>query len=226
MGLFDNWERSVQILEQNLVDAILDTFYMVGISTVIAILAGGCLGLLLFLTGHPLFSKNWFIYSGVGFFINVIRSLPFIILMFVLTPLAVVVTGTRIGWQSATVSLTIAAIAFFTRIAESAFLEIDHGVLEASIATGASTPLILWEVVIPEALPSLIRGIAITLISLIGFSAMAGAVGAGGIGDLAIQYGYSIYNPLVILVTVVILIVIVQGLQYIGDFLAGRTSKK
>lgn len=226
MNLFNNWERSIEILERNLLDAILDTFYMVGISTIIALFVGGFLGLVLFLTGHPLFSKNTLLYGIVGFLINVIRSLPFIILMFVLTPLAIAITGTRIGWQSATVSLTIAAIAFFSRIAESAFLEVDHGVLEASIATGASTPLILWEVVIPESLPSLIRGIAITLISLIGFSAMAGAVGAGGIGDLAIQYGYSIYNPLVIFVTVVLLIIIVQGLQFLGDLLASSTSKK
>lgn len=226
MNLFDNWERSVQILERNLLDAILDTFYMVSISTIIAVIIGGLIGLLLFLTGHSLFSKKTIIYNGIGFIINVIRSLPFIILMFVLTPLAVAISGTRIGWESATISLTIAAIAFFTRIAESAFLEIDNGVLEASIATGASIPLILWEVVIPEALPSLIRGVAITLISLIGFSAMAGAVGAGGVGDLAIQYGYSIYNPLVIFVTVFILIIIVQALQYFGDMLANATSKK
>lgn len=226
MGLFDNWERSVDILQRNLFDAILDTFYMVSISTLIAVIVGGLIGLVLFLTGHPLFSKNTFFYAVIGFFVNVIRSLPFIILMFVLTPLAIAITGTRIGWESATVSLTIAAIAFFSRIAENSFLEVDNGVLEASIATGASIPLILWEVVIPESLPSLIRGIAITLISMIGFSAMAGAVGAGGVGDLAIQYGYNIYNPLVIFVTVFILIVIVQGLQFLGDILANFTSKK
>lgn len=224
--MFDNWERGIQILENNLVDALVDTFYMVGVSIVIAVILGGAFGLILFLTGHPLFSKNTFFYQITGFIVNVIRSLPFIILLFLVTPLAVAIAGTRIGWQAASVSLSIASVAFFARIAENAFLEVDHGVLEASIATGASTSLIIWEVVIPEALPSLIRGIAITLISLISFSAMAGAVGAGGIGDLAIQYGYTVYNPIVIFVTVLILIIIVQGFQYIGDFLANKVSKK
>lgn len=219
-------DRSFQILERYLPQAILDTTYMVVISAIIALILGSLIGLFLFLTGHRLFLKNKGIYSVVGFLINAVRSLPFIILMFALSPVAVLITGRQIGWEAATVSLTIAATAFFSRIAEGAFLEVDKGVLEASVATGASIPLILREVVIPEALPSLIRGISITLISLIGFSAMAGAIGAGGIGDLAIQYGYNMYDNVVMFVTIVILIMIVQVLQILGDFFARVASKK
>lgn len=221
-----NLDRSLQVLQRQLPQAIIDTAYMVSVSATIALVLGGLIGLFLFLTGHPLFLKNKGIYGGVGFIVNAVRSLPFIILMFALSPVAVAITGRQIGWQAATVSLSIAATAFFSKIAESAFLEVDTGVLEASIATGASIPLILWEVIIPESLPGLIRGISITLISLIGFSAMAGAIGAGGIGDLAIQYGYNMYDNVVMLVTVVILIVIVQVLQISGDLLANITSKK
>lgn len=221
-----NLDRSLQILERHLSQAILDTFYMVLVSAVIALVIGGLIGLFLFLTGHPLFLKNRGIYGGVGFIINAVRSLPFIILMFALSPVAVAITGRQIGWQAATVSLTIAATAFFSRLAESAFMEVDKGVLEASIATGASIPLILWEVIIPESLPGLIRGVSVTMISLIGFSAMAGAIGAGGIGDLAIQYGYNMYDNVVMFVTVIILIVIVQILQLIGDTFADAASKK
>lgn len=221
-----NLDRSLQVLERHLLQAIVDTAYMVGVSAAIALVIGVLLGLLMYLTGHPLLLKNRSLYGIVGFVINAVRSLPFIILMFALSPVAVAITGRQIGWQAATVSLSIAATAFFSRIAEAAFLDVDRGVIEASIATGASLPLILWEVVIPEALPALIRGISITLISLIGFSAMAGAIGAGGIGDLAIQYGYNMYDDVVMLVTVVILIVIVQLLQLGGDLLAHATSKK
>ncbi|EXJ24079.1 Methionine ABC transporter permease protein [Alkalibacterium sp. AK22] len=221
-----NVDRSLQVLERHLFQAIVDTAYMVGVSAAIALVIGVLLGLLMYLTGHPLLIKNRSLYGIVGFVINAVRSLPFIILMFALSPVAVAITGRQIGWQAATVSLSIAATAFFSRIAEAAFLDVDRGVIEASIATGASLPLILWEVVIPEALPALIRGISLTLISLIGFSAMAGAIGAGGIGDLAIQYGYNMYDDVVMLVTVVILIVIVQLLQLGGDLLAQATSKK
>lgn len=221
-----NIDRSIQILQRHLPQAMLDTAYMVLVSAAIALVLGGLIGLLLYLTGHPLLYKNRSVYSIAGFVINAVRSLPFIILMFALSPVAVALTGRQIGWQAATVSLSIAATAFFSRIAENAFLDVDRGIIEASIAAGASIPLILFEVVIPESLPGLIRGVSITLISLIGFSAMAGAIGAGGIGDLAIQYGYNMYDDVVMFVTVVILILIVQVLQIVGDILANAASKK
>ena len=134
--------------------------------------------------------------------------------------------GTKIGTAAATVPLAIAAIAFFARLAEGAFSEVDKGVLEAAVASGARLSLILKEVLFVEALPSLIRSTTVTIICIIGYSAMAGTVGGGGIGDLAIRYGYNRYETGVMFVTVVLLIIIVQLIQFIGDRLADRATKR
>ncbi len=134
--------------------------------------------------------------------------------------------GTSIGPQAASVPLSIASIAFFARISEGAFNEVDKGVLEAAVASGAKIRLILTDVLIVEALPSLIRGVTVTLVSLIGFSAMAGIVGGGGIGDLAIRYGYYRYETGVMISTVIILVVVVQAIQFIGDAFAKVSSKR
>ena len=177
----------------------------------------------MYLTSSKLFFKNKLINSIAGFVINIIRSLPFIILLVLLLPLTKIIVGSNIGPEAATVPITIAAIAFFARLSEGAFSEVDNGVIEAAISSGASLHLILSDVLIVEAFPSLIRGITVNLVSLIGFSAMAGIVGGGGIGDLAIRYGY--YTG-VMIVTVLILLILVQSIQIFGDMLATKFSRR
>lgn len=217
--------ETVQILKTELPKALWGTFTMVSISTVIAILVGGVLGLLLYLFSNPLFMPNKAVQTVMGFLVNAVRSLPFLILMVVLIPVATFVVGDPYTPAGATVSLTIAAIPFFARIAEGAFSEVNHGVIEAAISTGAGLPLIIREVLLPESLPSIIRGIVLTIISLLGYSAMVGTIGAGGIGDLAIQYGYYRYETGVLLAIMVLLIIVVQVIQLLGDQLAKKAAK-
>nr|WP_315074905.1 methionine ABC transporter permease [uncultured Clostridium sp.] len=219
-------DSTIDILKSELGQAVLDSGKMIGIAIIISLIIGGALGLILYLTSSRLFFKNKLINYIAGFIINVIRSLPFIILLVLLLPLTKVIVGTNIGPEAATVPITIAAIAFFARLSEGAFSEVDNGVIEAAISSGASMRLIIFDVLIVEALPSLIRGITVNLVSLIGYSAMAGIVGGGGIGDLAIRYGYYRYETGVMIVTVIILLILVQVIQLTGDALANKLSRK
>lgn len=219
-------DSTIDILKSELGQAVLDSGKMIGIAIIISLIIGGALGLILYLTSNRLFFKNKLINYIAGFIINVIRSLPFIILLVLLLPLTKVLVGTNIGPEAATVPITIAAIAFFARLSEGAFSEVDNGVIEAAISSGASMRLIIFDVLIVEALPSLIRGITVNLVSLIGYSAMAGIVGGGGIGDLAIRYGYYRYETGVMIVTVIILLILVQVIQLTGDALANKLSRK
>lgn len=219
-------DSTLDILQQELGKAVLDSLNMIGIAIVLSIIVGGIIGLILYLTSNQLFMKNKIINTTAGVFINIVRSLPFVILLVLLIPFTKNLVGTSIGPKAAAVPLTIASTAFFARLAEGAFNEVDKGVLEAAIASGAKLRLILSDVLIVEALPSLIRAITVTLVSLIGFSAMAGIVGGGGIGDLAIRYGYYRYETGVMIVTVVILVVLVQFIQLVGDKLAIVFTKK
>jgi len=219
-------DSTIDILKSELGQAVLDSGKMIGTAMIISLIIGGALGLLLYLTSSKLFFKNKLINSIAGFVINIIRSLPFIILLVLLLPLTKIIVGSNIGPEAATVPITIAAIAFFARLSEGAFSEVDNGVIEAAISSGASLHLILSDVLIVEAFPSLIRGITVNLVSLIGFSAMAGIVGGGGIGDLAIRYGYYRYETGVMIVTVLILVILVQSIQFIGDALATKFSRR
>lgn len=219
-------ESTIEILRNELGTAVIDSAKMIGIAMIISLIVGGALGLILYLTSNKLFFKNKVINSIAGFIINIIRSLPFVILLVLLIPFTKVLVGSSIGPEAATVPITIAAIAFFARLSEGAFSEIDSGVIEAAISSGASFRLILFDVLIVEAFPSLIRGITVNLVSLIGFSAMAGIVGGGGIGDLAIRYGYYRYETGVMIVTVLILVTLVQIIQLVGDSLAKHLSRK
>lgn len=218
-------DTTIDILQHNLPKALADTFFMVGVSTVIGVLFGAIIGLVLFLTSHPLFLQQKLINTVAGFLVNALRSLPFLILLVVLIPFLAFVLGDPYTPAGGAIALSIAAIPFYARIAESSFAEIDHGILEASVAAGAGTGLIIREVILPESLPSLIRGVVLTIISLLGYSAMVGTIGAGGIGDLAIQYGYYRYETLVLVVIIVLLIVLVQLIQWIGDLLAKAFTK-
>lgn len=219
-------ESTIEILRLELGKAVLDSGKMIGISMIISLIIGGALGLTLYLTSNKLFFKNRLINSITGFIINIVRSLPFVILLVLLIPFTTRLIGSSIGPESATVPLTIASIAFFARLSEGAFSEVDNGVIEAAIASGASFRLILSDVLIVEAFPSLIRAITVNLVSLIGFSAMAGIVGGGGIGDLAIRYGYYRYETGVMIVTVLILVILVQVIQIGGDALSAKLTKR
>lgn len=218
--------ETFEIIESEFAQASIETFQMVLISMVAAAIVGTLIGLVLHLTSNPLFFKNRIINGIAGTIVNIIRSMPFIILIIVLIPFTRMIVGTSIGAVAASVSLSIASIAFFARLVEGAFSEVDKGVIEAAVATGASTFLIIRKVLFVEATPALIRALTVTFVSIIGYSAMAGAVGGGGIGNLAIMYGYNRYQTGVLLFTVVVLIIIVQLGQWIGDKIALAFTRK
>lgn len=203
-----------------------ETLQMVSIAIIFAIIAGLILGLVLYITSTPLLYKNRVINVIAGFFVNVIRSIPFVILLVLLVPVTSKLVGTTIGPKAAAVPLTVASIAFLARLIESAFAEVDKGVIEASLAMGAGVKEIITDVLLVEALPGIIRAITVTLISIIGFSAMAGTVGGGGIGDLAIRFGYYRYQTDIMFVTVILLVVVVQVIQISGEKIANVLTKK
>lgn len=205
--------------------SFLETLIMVGIGLVVALVAGLPLGLLLFVTDKDLFLENRWLKSAAGIIVNLVRSVPFIILLVFLFPFTNYLIGTTTGPVAASVALSVAAIPFYARIVESSARDIDRGVIEAAIACGASPWLIIKDIIFPEIKSGLISGLTITAISLIGYSAMAGAIGGGGIGDLAIRYGYYRYDNFVMFTTVISLIVLVQVVQYLGDYLAKAVKK-
>ncbi|NLK96281.1 MAG: ABC transporter permease [Clostridiales bacterium] len=218
--------ETYEILNRELLKAVIETAEMVGYSMVVALIFGTLLGLALYLTSSNLFFKNKIINAISGAIVNIIRSIPFVILMVLFIPLMKLITGTSIGPEAASVPLAIASIAFFARLVESSLNEVDKGVLEAAKATGAGTFLILKRVVFVEAFPSLVRAATVTFVSIVGYSAMAGLVGGGGIGNLAIQYGYYRYETGVMIVTVLILVVVVQVGQSLGDLLSRLVTRK
>jgi D-methionine transport system permease protein len=202
------------------------TIYMVTLSTIIALIIGFPIGILLVVTDKggivPLLKVN----KLIGTIINVIRSLPEMILIIVLLPLARLIVGTTLGSDAAIVSLSIGSAPFIARIIENSLKEVQYGKIEAAEALGASPFEIIFKVLIPEALPSLVRGITIAIITITGFTAIAGAIGGGGLGSLAIRYGYQRFREDVLIATVLILVVIVQSVQFGGDLLAKLINKK
>nr|WP_106783352.1 methionine ABC transporter permease [Lysinibacillus timonensis] len=206
--------------------AFQETLIMLGISLSFSLIIGLPLGILLFITDKGLFWENRFVNSVFGFVVNLIRSVPFIILIVALFPLATLIVGRAIGPVAASVSLSIAAIPFFARLVEGALRDIDKGVIEASIAVGATPWMIIKDVLLPEAKSSIIRGVTITVISLVAYSAMAGTVGGGGIGDLAIRHGYYRYDDTMMIATVTLLVIIVQIIQFTGEWIAKSVDKR
>lgn len=204
----------------------LATLYMVGVSTLFTVLLGLPLGILLVATDERGVHPRPVLNRILDVVVNVGRSIPFIILMILIIPFTRLIAGTSIGSSAAIVPLTVAAIPFFARVAENSLREVDRGLIEAAQSIGCSKKEIITKVLIPEALPSLILGVALTFISLVGYSAMAGAIGGGGLGDLAIRYGYQRYETEIMLVTVVVLVVLVQGVQALGNWLAGRVNRR
>jgi len=213
------------VLLGDLTKAFGETFFMVGVSLSLSIFLGIPLGLLLYVTNKGLFLENPFINTLGGLFINIIRSTPFVILLVLLLPLTQKLIGTTIGTVAASVPLSIAAIAFYARLVEGSLWEVDSGVIEAAISMGATPWMIIKDVLLIESLPGLIRGLTITAVSLIGYSAMAGIVGGGGIGDLAIRFGYYRYETDIMIITVVLLILLVQLVQTTGDYIAKQSDR-
>lgn len=209
-----------------LVKALGETTYMVVISSLISALVGIPLGVILVTTDKGHILENLALNRILGAVVNAARSTPFIILMVAIIPITRMIVGTSIGTNAAMVPLTIAAIPFVGRLVETSLKEVEYGVIEAAKAMGATPMQIICHVLLLEAMPSLISGLTITVISLIGYSAMAGAIGGGGLGDLAIRYGYQRFRGDVMLATVVILIVQVQLVQSIGDYVANKLNKR
>jgi D-methionine transport system permease protein len=214
------------VLLPDLGTAMVETGIMVGTSLLLALVLGLPLGFLLFLTRQHMLLENRALNFIGGLLINFVRSLPFVILLILVIPLSMVVTGRSTGPIAATVPLAIASIAFYARLVETSLCEVNAGVIEASRALGASYWLIIKEVLFPESLAGLIRGFTMTAISLIGYSAMAGVVGGGGIGFLAINYGYYRYETGVMIITVILLILIVQSVQSLGDSVSNNVDRK
>lgn len=206
--------------------AIGQTFIMVGFSISAAILIGTPLGIYLYLTDIGSIQENKVVNRILNYMVNLVRSFPFIILLVVLIPFTRILVGTTVGPFAASVSLSVAAIPFFARLVEQSLKDVPNGTIEAAIAMGASKWLIVKEVLLNEARSGLLLALTVTTISFISYSAVAGIVGGGGIGDLAIRYGYYRFQTDVMIVMVIILIFIVQSVQVLGNFTAKRLDKR
>lgn len=209
-----------------MLQGIEETFYMVAVATVIGGIIGIPLGITLVTTSKGHILENRFINQILGTIVNIIRSIPFIILMVAIIPLTRLIAGTSIGTTAACVPLTIVAIPFLSRLVETSIRDVDFGLVEAAESMGATPFQIIRKVLIPEALPTIINNITVLIVNLIGASAMAGAIGGGGLGDIAIRYGYQRFRPDVMLATIIILIVVVNVIQAGGDFASRKKNKK
>ena len=206
--------------------ASLDTLNMLGGATLFTVLLGLPLGVLLFLTGPRQLFEQKALYGLLSLLVNVLRSVPFVILLILMIPLTVLITGTSLGVAGAIPPLVVGATPFFARLVETALREVDRGIIEATQAMGASTLQIIFRALLPEALPGLIAATTVTAITLVSYTAMSGLIGGGGLGDLAVRYGYQRYQPDVMAVTVILLLILVQVLQMVGDRLVIHFSRK
>lgn len=206
--------------------ASLDTGLMLGGSLVASILLGLPLGVLLFLTGKRQLLEQRALHGVLSLLVNVLRSVPFIILLIVMIPFTVTLVGTSLGVAGAIPPLVVGTAPFFARLVETALREVDRGIIEACQAMGATTRQIVTGALLPEALPGIIAGITVTAIALVSYTAMAGVIGAGGLGDLAVRFGYQRFQTDVMFVTVALLLILVQILQMIGDRLVAHFSRR
>jgi D-methionine transport system permease protein len=207
-------------------EATWETLVMSGISLAIAVPIGLIVGVLVFLTSPGQFWEQKYVYVSLSFLVNVLRSVPFIILLIAMIPLTRLIVGTTIGTQGAIPPLVLAAAPFFARMAEISLREVDRGIIEAAEAMGTPRLLIIWKVLLREARTGLVAGITMTAINLVSYTAMAGVIGAGGLGDLAIRYGYQRFQTETMIVTVILLVIFVQLLQSGGDKVVHRLSRK
>lgn len=222
--MLDKYFPNVEL--EVMVKATKETLYMTSISVVAVFIFGILLGLLLFLTSKGNIWQNKFVYTVVGAYVNIFRSIPFIILIVLLIPFTMLIMDTMIGEKAALPALIIGTAPFYARMVEIALREIDKGVIEAAKAMGAKTSTIIWKVLLPESMPAIISGITVTTIALVGYTAMAGVVGAGGLGNLAYLDGFQRGRDDVTLMATIIILVIVFAIQFIGDFVTNKLDKR
>ena len=215
-------ENLVELLYKPLVE----TLYMIGVSMIFSVIIGLILGTVLVVTSENHIMPSKIINSILSNVINITRSFPFIILLIVLFPLTKLIVGTKIGTTAAIVPLSFAATPFFARMVETALRDIPWGIIEAALAMGSTPMQIIIKVMIPEAMPSIIQAVTTTTIGVLGYSAMAGPIGGGGLGDLAIVYGYQRWRTDIMVITVIVLIVLVVIIQLIGDFISRKIDKR
>ena len=208
-----------------LINALKETIIMVLASTLFSVILGFIPAIILTLTAKDGLKPNKAIYSVLDFIVNTLRSFPFVILMVIIIPFTRLIVGKTYGTAAAIVPLTIAAAPFVARIIESSLREVDKGVIEAAKSFGASNTQIIFKVMLKEAVPSIVSGITLTVISIVGYSAMAGTLGGGGLGDVAIRYGYQRFETNTMIITCIILIIVVQALQILGNYFYNKLSK-
>ncbi|MEE0510154.1 MAG: methionine ABC transporter permease [Peptococcaceae bacterium] len=211
---------------QMLAEGTIESIYMTVAITVISYIIGIPLGVFLVISDkngiRPMSGLNWL----VGGIVNILRSVPFLIMMITIQPLTRMIVGTTIGTRAAIVALVVSAAPFVARMVEQSLLEIDHGVIEAAQSMGASNTQIITKVLLPESKPSLLNGALVSATTILGYSAMAGFIGGGGLGDIAIRYGYNRYDTGTMLITVVLLVILVQIIQSVGSRIAKRSDKR
>lgn len=217
---------STTVTLEQFLQAMVDTFYMVGFSLLIGSIIGIPLGILLVVTRPGGIIENKIIFNVINPIINMVRSLPFIILLVAIIPFTRLIVQTSIGTAAAIVPLIIYVAPFIARLVENSILEVDEGIIEAAESMGATPMQTIWYFLLPEALGSLILSLTTATISLLSATAMAGAVGGGGVGDLAISYGYERFDSFIMLVTVIVLIIFVQLMQSIGNWLARKVRRE
>ena len=215
-----------QVMVDLLIKGTWQTLQMTLISTVIATVLGTLLGIVLVTTSRGHILENTAVNTALSALVNAMRSIPFIILMVAIIPFTRLIVGTSIGTVAATVPLTIAAIPFLARLVETSIREVPYGIIEAAQSMGASPAEIIRKVLLPEALPTIIDNITVLIVNLIGYSAMAGAIGGGGLGDIAIRYGYQRFDLKVMIITIIILVVLVQIIQMLGEGISKKVNKK
>ena len=221
--MFENFS---EMMLELFATSLWETVIMVGASGILGALVGIPLGVFLRLTDKGGILQNAPANTVVGGIVNAVRSTPFIILLVAIIPFTRLVTGTSIGTWAAVVPLTLAAAPFIARLVETALREVDGGLVEAAQSMGATTGQIVWKVLLPEAMPGIVAGLTISFVSLTGYSAMAGAIGGGGLGDLGIRYGYQRFLPEIMLAVVLVLIFFVQAVQSLGDWAVRRLSHR
>ena len=214
------------MIQQLLLDATLETLYMVFAGTAIAVLIGTPMGLVLYVCAKDSVAENPALYRILDVIVNIVRSIPYVIFMFLVLPLSQILLGTTIGPTATLVSLSLSAAPFFARTLEQALNDVDSGVVEAALAMGSTNRDLVFKVLLPEAMPAIISAVTLLLINLVGFTAMAGTLGAGGLGAVAVRYGYYRRETTILLASVVIIIVLVQAFQILGMGLSRKVNKK
>ena len=214
------------IITNLLIKALGQTVYMVSISMLIASLIGIPLGILLVVTEKNNILSCPIVNRPLSFIINIIRSIPFIILMVAIIPFTRILAGTSIGTTAAIIPLTLAAIPYIARMVETSIREIPFGLIEAAQSMGATPLQIIYKVLLPESLSSILDSMTVVMVSLVGASAMAGTIGGGGLGDLAIRYGYQRFQADIMIITIIVLVLMVQSIQFLGSFLSRKADKR